>query len=55
MLDGNWRNIAANKIMAALGIPIMRIWNESVPLWEFHYESIHNIDGYVAAPKRLSS
>ncbi|CAL8461602.1 g1133 [Coccomyxa elongata] len=45
VLEGNWRNKASTAVVEALGIPVMRIWNESVPLWEFHYESIRNLDG----------
>eukprot|EP00884_Botryococcus_braunii_P017736 jgi/Botrbrau1/4646/Bobra.33_2s0017.1 len=35
--EGGWRNKAAGPIMARLGIPIMRVWNHSLPLWHFHH------------------
>eukprot|EP00884_Botryococcus_braunii_P017742 jgi/Botrbrau1/4651/Bobra.33_2s0022.1 len=34
---GGWRNLMASKVMTRLGIPIMYIWNHSVPIWQFHH------------------
>jgi hypothetical protein len=42
---GNWRNAEANPVMTALGIPIMAIWNDSLPLWQFHAHSL--VGGYM--------
>ena len=37
ILEGGWRNRIAYRAMSQLGIPIMRTWNESVPLWQYHH------------------
>eukprot|EP00884_Botryococcus_braunii_P017743 jgi/Botrbrau1/4652/Bobra.33_2s0023.1 len=35
--QGGWRNVAASAVMNRLGIPIMSIWNQSIPIWQFHH------------------
>ena len=32
VLEGGWRNKLARPVMAALGIPVIPIWNQTVPL-----------------------
>ena len=36
-VEGGWRNRIAYPIIEALSIPIMRTWNETVPMWGFHH------------------
>ena len=37
IVEGGWRNRISDPVMAKLGIPVMRTWNLSVPLWEYHH------------------
>lgn len=37
LLEGGWRNQITTAIMRRLGIPVLAIWNQSLPLWEFHH------------------
>eukprot|EP00884_Botryococcus_braunii_P019887 jgi/Botrbrau1/6582/Bobra.0189s0009.1 len=39
---GNWRNERARGVMRQLAIPIMPIWNHSLPLWQFHTHAPEN-------------
>lgn len=36
-MEGGWRNKIAYPIIEDLNIPIMRTWNETVPLWSYHH------------------
>lgn len=36
LLRGGRRNVRSDYVMGKLGIPIMRIWNQTVPFWDFH-------------------
>lgn len=36
LMRGGRRNIRSAYIMGKLGIPIMQIWNHTVPFWDFH-------------------
>eukprot|EP00667_Euglena_gracilis_P015675 EG_transcript_16307 len=35
----DWRNRIADSYMKAVGIPILRLWNATQPLWDFHVVS----------------
>ena len=37
IVEGGWRNKIALPWMDALGVPVMRTWNETVPLWSYHH------------------
>ncbi|BDA42198.1 hypothetical protein COCOBI_03-0850 [Coccomyxa sp. Obi] len=37
VVEGGWRNRIAYPIIESLNIPIMRTWNQTVPLWNFHH------------------
>lgn len=37
IVEGGWRNRISDPVMAKLGIPVMRTWNLTVPLWEYHH------------------
>ncbi|KAK9901586.1 hypothetical protein WJX75_003489 [Coccomyxa subellipsoidea] len=37
VVEGGWRNRIAYPIIESLNIPIMRTWNETVPMWSFHH------------------
>lgn len=37
VLEGGWRNRILRPLMDNLGIPVLEIWNQSVPLWSFHH------------------
>lgn len=36
MLRGGRRNVRSEYVLGKLGIPIMHIWNQTVPFWDFH-------------------
>ncbi len=36
VLRGGRRNVRSAYVMGKLGIPIMQIWNQTVPFWDFH-------------------
>jgi len=36
LLRGGRRNVRSAYVMAKLGVPIMNIWNQTVPFWDFH-------------------
>lgn len=36
LLRGGRRNVRSEYVMAKLGVPIMHIWNQTVPFWDFH-------------------
>ena len=38
VVEGGWRNRIAYPWMEALGVPVMRTWNETVPLWSYHHQ-----------------
>jgi hypothetical protein len=38
VVEGGWRNRIASPLMAALRVPIMRTWNQTVPLWFQHHD-----------------
>jgi hypothetical protein len=35
--EGGWRNKLAREAIKELEIPTMAIWNESLPIWEYHH------------------
>ena len=37
VVEGGWRNKIATPVLEALGIPIMRTWNQTVPLHFLHH------------------
>ena len=37
IVEGGWRNKIAYSWMEDLGVPVMRTWNETVPLWSYHH------------------
>lgn len=39
LLEGGWRNAAANPLIAAAGIPIVGSFNETVPMWRSHRDN----------------
>lgn len=36
LLRGGRRNVRSEFVMGRLGIPIMHVWNQTVPYWDFH-------------------
>lgn len=36
VLRGGRRNVRSAYVMGKLGIPVMQIWNQTVPFWDFH-------------------
>lgn len=37
LMEGGWRNKLASPVMTQLGVPILQIWNHSMPLWQYHH------------------
>ena len=37
VVEGGWRNKIAYPIIESLNIPIMRTWNQTVPMWSLHH------------------
>lgn len=37
MLEGGWHNRVALPVLDALGVAVMRTWNSSLPLWQYHH------------------
>ena len=33
---GSWRNQAAQEVLGRYHMPVVPIWNDTVPLWDFH-------------------
>lgn len=42
VLEGGWRNKAARPIISELGIPLIEIWNKTVPVWRYHHHYHEN-------------
>ena len=36
IVEGGWRNRVIRPLMRELAIPMVELWNQSVPLWEQH-------------------
>ncbi len=36
LLRGGRRNVRSEYVMGKLGVPVMHIWNQTVPFWDFH-------------------
>ena len=36
-LRGGWRNELAEPMMRALGIPSLKTWNQTVPMWQYYH------------------
>ena len=37
VLEGGWHNRVALPVLDALGAAVMRTWNNSLPLWQYHH------------------
>ena len=37
VLEGGWHNRVALPVLDALGVAVMRTWNSSLPLWQYHH------------------
>ena len=37
VLEGGWHNRVALPVLNALGAAVMRTWNSSLPLWQYHH------------------
>ena len=37
LVEGGWRNRVMHGVMQRLGIPMVQIWNQSMPIWDFHH------------------
>ena len=37
VLEGGWHNRVALPVLNALGVAVMRTWNSSLPLWQYHH------------------
>ena len=44
LVEGGWRNRIAGPVMQKLGIPVLAIWNQSLPLWDFHHNYQNKLD-----------
>ena len=38
VVEGGWRNKIATPVWEGLGVPILRTWNQTVPLWSLHHD-----------------
>ena len=36
LAEGGWRNKIALPVLEGLGVPIIRTWNQSLPMWQYH-------------------
>ena len=36
VVRGSWRNEAARQVLKRWGMPVVPVWNDTVPLWDFH-------------------
>lgn len=36
VVKGSWRNDAARTVLKRYGMPSIPVWNDTVPLWDFH-------------------
>ena len=39
VVEGGWRNNISRAVMAAAGIPVLQVWNESTALWNYHRDN----------------
>ncbi len=37
IVGGGWRNRILTPIVAALGVPVLHTWNQTVPLWQYNH------------------
>jgi len=36
-VGGGWRNQILTPVVAALGVPVLHTWNQTVPLWQYNH------------------
>lgn len=42
VLEGGWRNKAVRPVITQLGIPVIDIWNKTIPVWRYHHHYHEN-------------
>lgn len=53
LLRGGRRNVRSEYVMGKLGVPVMHIWNQTVPFWDFHRSFLFSLTDFAGAPPRL--
>ena len=51
LLRGGRRNVRSEYVLGKLGIPIMHIWNQTAPFWDFHRSALEPGDIHPTQPR----